>query len=102
MGPKFAPVPAKLVGQIVPRKFVELSDLLQANITQSESEPKLVFDSRMILISNPKQSRKKIDDIVTWMEAFSTVAIMLTSYWVIDGHLLYMVCFIDYYYYCYY
>ena len=65
MGPSFAPVPAKLVGQIVPRKFVELSDLLQANIAQSESEPKLVFDSRMILTSNPKRSRKKIDDIVT-------------------------------------
>lgn len=80
MGPGFAPVPAKLVGQIVPRKFVELSDLLLANIAQSESEPKLVFDSRMILTSNPKRSRKKIDDIVTWMEAFSIVAIMLTSY----------------------
>ena len=101
MGPNFAPVPAKLVGQIVPRKFVELSDLLQANIAQSESEPKLVFDGRMILNSNPKRSRKKIDDIVTWMEAFSIVAIMLTSYWVTDGHLLYMICFIDYYY-CYY
>ena len=102
MGPSFAPVPAKLVGQIVPRKFVELSDLLQANIAQSESEPKLVFDSRMILTSNPKRSRKKTDDIVTWMEAFSIVAIMLTSYWVTDGYLLYMICFIDYYYYCYY
>ena len=55
MGPSFAPVPAKLVGQIVSRKFVELSDLLQANIAQSESEPKLVFDSRMILTSNPKR-----------------------------------------------
>ena len=35
MGPGFAPVPAKLVGQIIPGKFVELSDLLQANIAQS-------------------------------------------------------------------
>lgn len=80
MGPGFAPVPAKFVGQIVPGKFVELSDLLQANIAQLESEPKLVFDSRMILTSNPKRSRKKIDDIVTWMEALSIFAIMLTSY----------------------
>ena len=74
MGPGFASVPAKLMGQIVSGKLVELSDLLQANIAQSVSESKLVFDGPMILTSNPKRSRKNIDDIVTWMEAFSIFA----------------------------
>ena len=34
----------------------------------------------MIVTSNPKRSRKKIDDIVTWMEAFSIYTTILTSY----------------------
>ena len=59
---------------------MDLGDLLQANISQAESEPQLFFDGRMILTSNPKSSRKKIDDIVTWMEDFSIFVMILTSY----------------------
>ena len=80
VGPGFSPVPAKVVSQIVSGKFVDLGDLLQANISQAESEPQLFFDGRMILTSNPKRSRKKIDDIVTWMEAFSIFVMIPTSY----------------------
>ena len=80
VGPGFSPVPAKVVSQIVSGKFVDLGDLLQANISQAESEPQLFFDDPMILTSNPKCSRKKIDDIVTWMEAFSIFVMILTSY----------------------
>lgn len=54
VGPGFSPVPGKIVSQIVSGKFVDLSDLLQVNITQSESEPELFFDGGMILTSNPK------------------------------------------------
>lgn len=81
-GPDFFPVPAKVVSQIVSGKFVDLGDLLQANISQAESEPQVLFDGRMILTSNPKRSCKKIDDIVTWMEAFSifVMILSLTSY----------------------
>ena len=80
VGPGFSPVPAKTVSQIASGKFVELSDLLQANIAQSESEPQLFFDGQMILTSNPKRSRKKIDDIVSWIEAFSIFVMILTSF----------------------
>lgn len=79
MGLGFSPVPAKVVSQIVSGKFVDLADLLQANISQVESEPQLFFDGRMILTSNPKRSRKKIEDTVTWIEAFS-IFVILTSY----------------------
>lgn len=82
VGPGFFPVRAKVASQIVSRKFVDLGDLLQANISQAESEPQVFFDGRMILTSNPKRSCKKIDDIVTWMEAFSifVMILSLTSY----------------------
>ena len=65
VGPGFSSVPAKTVSQIVSGKFVDFSDLLPANIAQSESEPQLLFDGRMIVSSNPKRSRDKVDDIVT-------------------------------------
>ena len=80
MSPGVSPVPAKVVSQIVSGKFVDLGDLLQANIAQSESEPQLFFCGHMILTRNPKRSRKKIDDIVTWVEAFSIFVMILTSY----------------------
>ena len=32
----------------------------------------------MILTSNPKRSRKNIENIVTWMEAFSIFVMILT------------------------
>ena len=80
MSPGVSPVPAKVVSQIVSGKFVDLGDLLQASIAQSESEPQLFFCRHMILTRNPKRSREKIDDIVTWMEAFSIFVMILTSY----------------------
>ena len=80
VGPGFSPVPAKTVSQIASGKFVELSDLLQANIAQSESEPQLFFDGRMILTSNPKRFRKKIDDIVSPFLRFSIFVMILTSF----------------------
>ena len=40
----------------------------------------LLFDGRMIVTSNPKCSRKKFEDIVTWMKAFPINTMILTSY----------------------
>ena len=44
--PGFSPIPAKLVSQIVPGKFVELNELLSSNIALNEPEPQLLFDGR--------------------------------------------------------
>ena len=43
VSPGSSPVPAKLLSQIVAGKFVELKELLSANLV-SESEPQLLFD----------------------------------------------------------
>lgn len=71
VGPGFSPVPAKLVSQIVAGKFVELHELLPSNIVSSEPEPQLLFDGRLVLTSPPKKPKRRIDDIATWLEAFS-------------------------------
>ena len=71
VGPGFSPIPAKLVSQIVAGKFVELNELLSSNIVLTEPAPQLLFDGRLVLTSAPKKARCRIEDIATWMEAFS-------------------------------
>ena len=81
VAPGFSPVPPKLVSQIVSGKFVELSELLSSNIvqTQSDSDPQLFFDGRLVLTSTPKKPKRRIEDIGSWLEAFSLYCLVLTS-----------------------
>lgn len=71
VGPGFSPVPAKLVSQIVAGKFVELHKLLPSNIVSSE---------RLVLTSSPKKPKQRIDDIGTWLGAFSMFCLILVSH----------------------
>ena len=80
VGPGFSPVPAKLVSQIVAGKFVELHELLPSNIVQTEPEPQLLFDGRLVLTSSPKRPKRRIEDISSWLEAFSIYCLVLVSY----------------------
>ena len=48
VGPRFSPVPAKLVAQIVAGKYIDLSDMLAVNLVQREPEPQLLFYSMVI------------------------------------------------------
>lgn len=50
VGPGFSPIPAKLVAQIVLGEFLDLSDLLSANMAQQDPEPQLLLDGRVVLI----------------------------------------------------
>ena len=80
VGPGFSPVPAKIVAQIVAGKYVDLGELLAVNLLQKESEPQLLFDGRLVLTSQPKKQRRKIEDIASWMEAFSIFALILVTH----------------------
>ena len=80
VGPGFSPVPAKIVPQIVAGKYVDLSELLAVNLLQKESEPQLLFDGRLVLTSQPKKQRRKVEDIASWMEAFSIFALILVTH----------------------
>ena len=80
--PGYSPVPPKLVTQIITNKFVEICDLLSKNIEQSQSDtdPQVYFDGRLVLTSAPKKSKRRIEDISSWMEAFSVYCCVLTAH----------------------
>jgi hypothetical protein len=80
VGPGYSPIPAKLVTQIVAGKFVDLNELLPANLTpSSESEPQVWFDGRMLFTNPPKKPKRGFEDIVSWTEAFSVYSLVLAS-----------------------
>ena len=60
VGPGISPVPGKLVSQIVAAKYVDLCDLLPANLQVKDPEPQLLFYNRLVLALQPKKSRRRI------------------------------------------
>ena len=40
----------------------------------------LLFDGRLVLTSTPKKPKRRIEDISTWLEAFSVYCLVLVSY----------------------
>ena len=80
VGPGFSPVPAKVVGQVVAGKFIDLGDLLPSTVASAEPEPQLLFDGRLVLTSTPKKPKRRVEDIATWMEAFSVYCLIMISF----------------------
>ena len=80
IGPGFSPVAPKLVSLIVSGKFVELVDLLSTNAQQPDPEPQLLFDGRVVLTPAPRRNRRQLDDILSWVEAFSVFEMVLVSH----------------------
>ena len=80
VGPGFSPIPAKTVGQILAGKFVDLSDLLSANISQAEPEGQVLLDGRLVFTPSTKKQRRRVEDIVTWSEAFTIYSMIVASH----------------------
>ena len=55
------------------RKFVKRSKFF-------EPEPQLLFDGRLMLTSTPKKPKRRVDDITSWLEAFSIYCLILSSH----------------------
>ena len=72
--------PAKVVGQVVAGKFTDLGDLLPSTVASAEPEPQLLFDGRLVLTSTPKKPKRRVEDIATWMEAFSVYCLIMISF----------------------
>ena len=68
------------MGQILAGKFVDLSDLLSANISQAEPEGQVLLDGRLVFTPSTKKQRRRVEDIVTWSEAFSIYSMIVTSH----------------------
>lgn len=71
VGLSFSPIPAQIVTQIVPGKFVEFEELLTTNIMLMEPERQLLFDGCLVLTLSPKKSKCHIEDIAEWMSLFN-------------------------------
>ena len=80
VGPGFLTGPAKVVSHIVAGKFVDLHEQLSAKLVLNEPEPQLLFDGRLILTSTPKKLKRHVDDIISWLEAFSVYCLILNSH----------------------
>ena len=72
--------PAKVVGQVVAGKFTDLGDLLPSTVASAEPEPQLLFDGRLVLTSTPRKPKRRVEDITTWMEAFSVYCLIMISF----------------------
>ena len=54
VGPGHAPIPAKLVSKITGGQFVDLDDLLSANLRSVEHEPQIFLEGKL-LVSNKRR-----------------------------------------------
>ena len=69
-----------MVRQIVAGKFVDLSELLSSNIASAEPEPQLFCEGQLALTCTPKKPKRRIEDITSWLEAFSIYCLILASH----------------------
>ena len=65
---------------MVAGKFIDLGDLLPSTVASAEPEPQLLFDGRLVLTSTPKKPKRRVEDIATWMEAFSVYCLIMISF----------------------
>ncbi|KAJ7371565.1 Cadherin-like and PC-esterase [Desmophyllum pertusum] len=56
VGLGFSPVPSKLVKQILAGKYIDLSELLAANLVNADPEPQLLFEGRLVLTTPPQKA----------------------------------------------
>ena len=78
VGPGHAPVPHKLVGKIANGQFVDLADLLSANLRLPEQEPQTYLDGKLI-VSSFKRRLVEVKDILTSTEAFTIYQMVLCA-----------------------
>ena len=77
VGPGHAPIPAKLVTKITSGQFVDLADLLSANLRSVEHEPQTFLDGKLLV--SKKHRAVEIQDILTWTEAFTIFQMVMCA-----------------------
>ena len=75
--PGHAPIPPKLVAKITSGQFMDLADLLSANLRTAEHEPQTFLDGKLV-VSN-KRRVVEIQDILTWTEAFTIFQMVMCA-----------------------
>ena len=68
---------AKVVSKIISGQFVDLADLLSANLCAVDQEPHTFLDSKLLV--SQKRQLVEILDILTWTEAFTIYQMVLCA-----------------------
>ena len=77
VGPGHAPIPAKVVSKIISDQFVDLADLLSANLRAMDQEPLTFLDGKLLV--SQKRRLVEISDILTWTEVFTIYQMVLCA-----------------------
>ena len=77
VGPGHAPIPAKVVSKIISGQFVDLADLLSANLRAVDQETHTFLDGKLLV--SQKRRLVEISDILTWTEAFTIYQMVLCA-----------------------
>ena len=77
VGPGHAPIPAKLVSKITSGQFVDLADVLLANLRAVDQEPHTFLDGKLLV--SRKRRLVEIMDILTWTEASTIYQIVMCT-----------------------
>lgn len=78
IGPGYSPIPHKLVTKITTGLFVELADLLPDNLKVNESETQTFLEGKLV-VAPARKRIVEIQDILTWVEAFTIYSIVLCA-----------------------
>ena len=78
IGPGYASVPYKLVAKITGGQFIDLAELLPDNIQTQEIEPQAFLEGKLA-VAGSKKRIVEIEDIVTWIEAFTIFSMILCN-----------------------
>ena len=78
IGPGHSPIPQKLVTKITTGLFVELADLLPCNLKANESETQTFLEGKLV-VALARKRIVEIQDILTWVEAFTIYSIVLCA-----------------------
>ena len=75
IGPGYSPIPHKLVTKIT---TVELEDLLHDNLKANKSETQTFLEGKLV-VAPARKRIVEIQDILTWVEAFTIYSIVLCA-----------------------
>ena len=78
ISPGYDPVPYKLVAKITGGQFIDLADLLPDNIRAQEVEPQAFLEGKLVVVGSKKRI-VEIEDIVTWIDAFTIFSMILCN-----------------------
>ena len=78
IGPGYSPIPHKLATKITTGLFVELADLLPDNLKANKSETQTFLEGKLV-VAPARKRIVEIQDILTWVEAFTIYSIVLCA-----------------------